>query len=282
MNTPIALILTLCMAGNDPEFLPLNLEQDPKPAAAPAKPWREFEMVTGVMFSNTTSSFQATRGNGGAGLAIDAEGVLGLDRDILSPYLWLAWRPAEHHRIAFGFQDLSRKAERTLDREIEFDGNTYTIGTTVDSIYGLQFFGVDYAWSFLQDDRMDIALTFGFKTLRAHFSIEEENNAIVGDVRYIFPVPLPGLFADFALTPDLWLRERLQMMYVPIENYSGLMIHWNISVEYSLLENVSLGVGFDLLRVNLKKQSTGDTFGDFNGDFRFNSAGAVLYINFHL
>jgi hypothetical protein len=71
-------------------------------------------------------------------------------------------------------------------------------------------------------------------------------------------------------------------MYVPIQNYSGLVIELNTALEYSILKNVSLGLGFEIFRVELEKKANGSSWGNFEGDFKYNSAGVLLYINFHL
>jgi hypothetical protein len=264
------------------DFPAMSLDQDPKPPAKeePQKPWRTFELITGVTYSSVSST--VTVGRGGGSLSIDGEGTLGLSRELLSPEVWASYRLAERHRLSFGFQDMTRTATRALQRDIEVDGVTYSVGTDIHTVYGVQFFDLTYAWSFLQDDRMEMAVTFAFDTLRAHFSVDASGSQVSANERFIFPIPLPGANADFQLIPDLWLRERLQFMYVPIQNYSGLVIELNTALEYSIVKNVSLGLGFEIFRVELEKKANGSTWGNFDGDFKYNSAGVLLYINFHL
>lgn len=267
-----------------PAFPRMSLVQDPPPPAKaePEQPWRTFELSTGVIYNAITSTVLLQRSGGGSGLAIDAEGVLGMDRQLLSLQFWTAYRFADHHRVEFSFEDLSRSSTRTLNRDIDVDGVVYNVGSTIHAVYGLQFFSLTYAWSFVKDDRMEIALTAGIDLIRTHLSIESDNPGQSENERFTLPVPLPGFTADFALTRNLWLRERLQFMYIPVANYSGLLIDFTMALEYSLTENVSLGVGLDLKRIELEKKTGSDTWGDFEGNFRFNSAGLMLYLNFHL
>jgi hypothetical protein len=264
----------------------MSLDQDPKPPAAPAeegphKPWRTFELITGVTYSSVSSTLTVGRGGGSASLAIDGEATLGLSRELLSPEILVVYRLAERHRLSFGFEDMTRTATRTLQRDIDVDGVTYAVGTSVHSVYGVQFFDLTYAWSFLQDDRMEMAVTVGFDTLRAHFALEASSTQLAANERFIFPIPLPGLDADFVLIKDLWLRQRLQFMYVPVQSYSGLLIELNVALEYSVLKNVALGLGFDMFRVDLAKKAGSSTWGNFEGDFKYDSAGVLAYINFH-
>src|SRR6185295_18426241 len=200
------LALVSAARAEDEEFPPMSLE------AEPAKlPWRTFELCGGVSYASVSSTLTVSRAAGGAGVAIDAEGVLGMSREVLCPQVWAAYRLGGMHRILASFEDMSRSATRTLSQDIEFNGNTYTVGTTVHSVYGIQVYGLTYAWSFLQDDRMDIALTAGFNTLRLHASIAPDDPTRYESQRFIFPIPLPGLTADFLLTPSFWLRQRLEL-----------------------------------------------------------------------
>lgn len=283
----LAIVLAALLASAvDPDDFPsMSLDQDPKPAApeaakAPALPWRTFELCTGVSFNSVQSSILATRSSGGAALAVDAEGVLGMSREVLSGYIWTAYRLGDRHRIQFSFEDLTRTATRSLQRDIDINGNIYSVGTTVHSVYGVQFFNLSYVWSFLQDDRMELGLSVGFDTIRSHFSIEDPTR--FETERFTIPLPLPGFNADFVLVPDLWLRQRIQFMYVPIQDYSGLLIDFSMSLEYSVIRNVSIGLGLDLFRLELEKRNSGDALGSFEGKFEFHSSGLMLYINFHL
>lgn len=280
----LAALLAFPAADND-DFPAMSFDQEPKPAApaaeAPAElPWRRFELCTGVAWNSVSSTILATRAGGGASLAVDAEGVLGMSREVVSGTIWTAYRLGERHRIQFSFEDLSRTATRTLQRDIDINGVTYSVGTTVHSVFGVQFYNLSYAYSFLQDDRMEISVTAGFDTIRTHFSVEDPTR--FETEHFTFPLPLPGFNADFALTKDFWLRQRLQFMYVPVQNYSGLLIDFSTSLEYSVIKNVSLGLGLDLFRLQLEKRSSSDSLGDFEGKVEFHSAGLMLYINFHL
>jgi hypothetical protein len=274
----LAALLTLAAAARaeDDEFPAMSLD------AEPAKlPWRTFELAGGVSYASVTSTLTVNRSAGGAGVAIDAEGVLGMSREVLCPQIWAAWRLGNTHRIIASFEDMSRTATRTLSQDIDFNGNTYTIGTTVHSVYGIQMYGLTYAWSFLQDERMDVAITAGFNAIRLHASIAPDDPTRYESQRFIVPIPLPGLTADFLLTPSFWLRQRLELMYVPIANYSGLLIDYKVALELAAFEHLSFGIGLDLLRIDLQKHSSDSTWGNFEGDFRVAGSGVMLYANLH-
>jgi hypothetical protein len=128
---------------------------------------------------------------------------------------------------------------------------------------------------------MDVAITAGFNTIRMHASIVPDDPARYETQRFIFPIPLPGLTADFLLTPSFWLRQRLKLMYLPTANYSGLLIDYKVALEFAAFEHLSFGIGLDLLRIDLQKHFSDSTWGNFEGDFRVAGSGVMLYANVH-
>jgi len=274
-------------SGDDLEsFPPMMLDQDPKPPAGAAKeepllPWRTFELVFGGTYRSVTSTILLNRTSHNQSLAIDAEGVLGMNHEVLSPTVWTAYRLGERHRLEFAFDDITRTATRNIRRDITVDDETYPVGTSVHSELGLQLYALTYIWSFSQDDRMELGLRVSVDLLRTHVEIDIEGPPVVTNERWNLPVPLPGLSADFVLIKDLWLRQRLDLMYVSIQNYSGLFIDLNVALEWSFVKNVSVGLGVDLMRIELGSDANQTSLGNFDGKIKMNSAGLIFYLGLH-
>jgi hypothetical protein len=58
------------------------------------------------------------------------------------------WRFAERWRIDLGYFSLNRNGTRTLDTQIDWGGNTYPIGTIVNSNYKLSDLRAAVGYSF--------------------------------------------------------------------------------------------------------------------------------------
>ena len=100
---------------------------------APQGPWRTFEFTFGAEYSAINSSITLVRKGGLASLAVEPEQALEFEDEILSPEVWTALRIGERHRIQFAFDDFTRNATATLSKDISFNGNTYTVGTSIQS-----------------------------------------------------------------------------------------------------------------------------------------------------
>ena len=263
-------------------FPPMTLDRDPDPEEPESRktPWRTFEANLGAHYWSITSTLLLGKSGIPSSLTIPVEDLLGMKTEIWSPECWLSLRLGELHRIQFSFDDLSRTATRQVSQGV-VAGQVVFPPAVIHSEYAVQFYNLNYAWSFLQDERMDVALTFGVDLVRTRLKLESQIPQRLEEERLIVPVPLPGFQADFALSRYFWLRQRLGGVYIPLDNFSGLMIDYKLSVEWCFLDNVSLGIGLDLFHVLLTKEGNDTQLGSFDGKLKVEGTAALVYLNFH-
>jgi hypothetical protein len=270
--------------GSLPSFLkiraepapPADLSHDPQ-----ASPWRTFELAGGAVYSTLESLFTLTHGHVGTGLAVNAEDLLGMKKELWSPEAWTSIRLGNRHRLKFRYDDFTRTADRTLSTTITVNGFSITAGTDVHSVFGIQQLDLSYIFSFLKDDRMEIGVTLHVDVVRLHVAVDATSLANTNNERWLFPIPIPGFDADFILIKDVWLRQEIGASYIPLSNYTGIVLESSTALEWSFLENLSLGVGFQFLRVDLKKNTEDGRLGSFDGQFRFSVGGVFAYLNIH-
>jgi len=253
------------------------LLQADAPAKPEARPWRDVEIKLGGYLAAIDSRFDVERSSG-VGTSVDAEDLLGLDNSVLSLRLEASVALAPRHRLHLDIFDVSRSSSVTLGRDLTFDGSTFPVGTDVDSRMGLQVFDLTYGYSLFQDDRIDLAVTFGIHGLRTAIRLDAPNLG-VQEERFFLPIPLPGFRFDVALTPKLWLRQRAEFLWVGVNNYQGLMTDVSLGVEYALFDHVALGLGYNTVRMKLRMENDSFPAVDFTGEFDFQFAGLQFYLN---
>lgn len=251
-------------------------------AAAPQpvekKPWRDFEFKVGGYLAAVDTTIEVV-GENGVGAGFDVEDLLGLDKSVFSFRIEASGALAERHRLHFNFFDISRSADRVLGRDVEFDGTVYPLGTDVDSRMSIQRYDLTYGYSFLQDDRMDLAVTFGIHGMRTALRLDSQDLGVQEEERFFLPIPLPGLRMDFALTPKFWLRQRIELLWIGTETFSGLMSDLAIAVEYEAFEHVAIGLGYNTVAMRLKMENNEFPAASFEGDFDFQFSGLQFYVN---
>jgi hypothetical protein len=254
---------------------------EPQAQKQPAKlPWRTFEFVAGATFSAVNSSILLSRpGGGGGALAVQLETALGLQSSTTSPDVWTAFRFAERHRIQFSYTATYRSATDVVGHDIILNNFTIPAGTTVHTVMDAEFFDLSYAFSFIQDNQMDFAISLGVDVIRPHFSIEARVVNHTDNSRLTVPIPLPGFNWDYAVSKEVWFRQRLEWFALSGSNFGGLLTNFNVAVEWSFIDHLAIGLGGNFTWLQFRVDSNSQAFGSLTGDLRYSTLGFLAYLN---
>lgn len=245
---------------------------------APTMPWKKSGLRIGGQVATADSSL--TLGINNLGVNVNLEEALGLDTSVRSGYAYFFFRNSKSpkHRFDLSWVTLQRDSSKTLGQDITIGDTTFPLGTTVRSSYNMDIFKSSYSYSFIQDDRVDLAISAGLYILPVSFSIEA-TGAVQGNEADSITAPLPvfGFRGDIALTPKWILHQRAQVFYLEYDNYSGGVTDLGFGIEWRPLKHV--GVGIDLSSFTMRVHAEGDDYPglDFIGDMRFETVGLMLY-----
>lgn len=192
---------------------------------------------------------------------------------------FVRFTPNLRHRLDLGWYSLRREGRRRLTEDITIDDTTYPAGTTVNSTYNFDICRVTYSYSFFQDDRMDLAAGIGAYIAPTMFEIRS-TGGVEGSESESFTAPLPvvELRGDFAVTPKLFLRSRIDVFYLKLGNYEGGITNLNVAMEYRFFKHLSTGVGFETF--NFKVQTENSSYPPRNllGEVSYRNVGLTLYL----
>jgi len=249
------------------------------------EPWEKFGLQGGYFLSAVDSG---VRLGTGIGVDIDVEDLLGLDSSASVFRVGALWRFTDNrrHRLDFNWFSLNRDGSRQILQDITIEdnnGNQIPIksGSTVDAFFDLDIYQLSYSYSFLQDERLDLALQIGTYImpidvgLSVAGAIDEQ-----GSARFTAPLPVVGLRMDIALTPQWFIRTGTQAFYLEYDNFSGSVLEFRAAVEYNPWDHVGIGLGFDTLAINVEAEGEDWPGIDLNGKVNFNYAGLQLYLRF--
>ena len=246
------------------------------------RPWEKVSVNLGVFFSAVDSSFRI---GSGVGLDIDVEDLLDLDSSNTVFRTDAMWRFSENrrHRLDFTWFAFRRDGSRQIAGDITIgegdDQITIDAGTTVEAFFDLDIYELAYSYSFLQDDRIDLAAGIGFYVMPMDFGIKASGLVDEeGSKRFTAPLPVLGLRMDVALTPKWFLRSGAQVFYLEYENFTGSVLEFRAAVEYNPWEHVGIGLGIDSLSVNVEAEGEDWPEIDFKGNVEFDYAGVQLYL----
>jgi len=238
-------------------------------------PWEKWSLSLGGFAASLSNDVRI--GTPGVGAEIDIEEALGLESSDTVFRVDAAYRfgSSRRHRMDLTWFDLSREATKNLERDINVDGTIYPIGATVDSIFDLAFYNVRYSYSFLQDDRVDFAGSFGLHVTDIGLAVSSAGIGTAGDAATA-PLPLIGARLDVALTEKWYVRSSVELMYLEYGDFSGQMSDILLATEYRAWKNFAFGAGLNAVRIGLDvdAETSGVNFvGSVDSDF----VGLLLY-----
>jgi hypothetical protein len=248
-----------------------------------ATPWKKVSLNLGGFLAATDSSVRL--GTTTTGIGIDVEDTLGLEKSTIAFRMDAFWRFSQNrrHRADFTWFSLKRDGTRTLLKDIEIDGTVFPTGSTVQTKFDFDIFKGSYSYSFVHDDRMDLAVAAGLYIAPLSLAIDSQG-ALSGSGAESITAPLPvvGLRADFAITPKWFLKTNFDLFYLEIDGYTGVITDIRLAVEYNAFKHVGFGLGFDSLNVSIESdQNTSVPGVDFNGKIDFAYAGLLAYAKFY-
>jgi hypothetical protein len=241
-------------------------------------PWERGSLQLGGFISTTNSEFQLNSETLGAGAVVDLENGLGIDADYRSFRVDAFYRTGQsrRHQWELHYYESNRDGERVLDQDYQIGDTVFTAGTGVTSNLDLWFANANYSYAFLQDDRVRLSGSVGVHTTGIKFEVSAPG---LGEEAESVTAPLPVLGARFdVVLSERWrFKSSLDVFYLAFDNYRGALLDSSLAVEYLAFKNVGFGLGFNAVRYRVEADEEGGLGGEWNGEIRYDFAGALLY-----
>jgi hypothetical protein len=244
-------------------------------------PWERFSIQGGAFFASLNN--QVRVGGEGAGIAVDVEEVLGLDTQNTVFRAGALYRIGENrrHRVDLDYLYFNRSATKTIGKDIVVDNVTINAGTDVSTTFNYQIIRTSYSYSFFQDDRMDLAASFGVFVMPIKFAISATGlGSGQGEFKFTAPLPAFGLRGDFAITPKWFLRTNVDFFYLEYQTFKGALIDTRVAVEYNPWDHFGLGLGLDSFKMGLSAKDKDYPAVNFQGSVKSQFLGVQLYARY--
>ncbi|MBS0376729.1 MAG: hypothetical protein JSR73_19300 [Proteobacteria bacterium] len=252
-------------------------------AAAEAKPPVEepdnllndrLTLQAGLVFSSNQTTVRYDSNAGNPGTVLDGEKDLGLPSRKLIGKAELMFRMKERHRVHIGnyYLPLDRHATRPLDQSVNFGNSTFLVGDVVASELNMRLLAINYSYSFVKNDRLELAASLGFDvigfeaaaTVAARLRTERQDQSA--------PAPLAGLDGTVRISRRFYGEARAQYVRANVQDVHGSISTYEANLLYRLSPNVSFGLGYSGFKVDVDfvKATQG-------GLFKLHSTGPQLF-----
>ena len=146
----------------------------------------------GLWFSRNRARIPSDTGS-----TVDLRDLTGSGGD---PYvrLYVGYDFNERHSVRLNLAPVRKTGRGTLNREVEFDGETFEADTPTRASYKFNTYRLTYRWMFHRDDDWDLGLGAALLVRDAHIELRQDNvRARNEDLGF---VPLLHLYGAYHLT----------------------------------------------------------------------------------
>lgn len=224
----------------------------------------------------------------GPGTDLDVEDDLGASRSVAQPRFGLRWNISRKHSLEFGYLFARRDGERTLEREIEYQGETYQAGLLVKSYFDSDLASLVWRWAFHSSEKSRIGATLGlgailFRTgLDGYLSVDDQTAEVSAARDLNAPVGGIGAFGQWRLGEQWYLDADLRGIYVPIDRFEAFVLDGSTTVRWFPWSRLGFegGVGLNAVRVDINQDPEAILTGDFAGRIKYRLAYPQLGVIF--
>lgn len=206
------------------------------------------------------------------GTEIDLEGDLGLDDGQALPAVYAGWKFGDRWQLTGEFYGLDRDATRTITRDIVFDGQTYTLGTSIHSALKSDVFRVTLGYAFIQEDTVEIGAAIGLHTTDFEVSLEGPSAIVQRRRDFIAPLPTVGLYGTYEPMDKVVLNGRVDFLSLDFDDFSGGITNAQASIAYRFTPNFSAGASYRYVSYDFKVNKS-----EYNADVDYEFSGPSLF-----
>ncbi|MGB0133768.1 hypothetical protein [Dokdonella sp.] len=212
-----------------------------------------------------------------SGTDIDLQRDLGLKSSEAIAFAQVDWRPWAHHGFGVSYFNNSRSSNRTLQRDIIFEGQDFPAGSRVRTELEMEGYEMHYVFWAWQKENWALGPRVGLVYYDIGLSLEVEQTTAVNRADANSGVPAPSIGFDWRWRPaDDWrIYASAGVFNATINDVDGSVAVGQIGVEWFPWER--FGVYLDYSRnkidVNLDRR-------DYRGSLELDDSGARTGIIF--
>jgi len=252
----------------------LGLSVFATPANATSLDGDRFSLSLGVFITDRDTKARLDSDIAG-GTDTDFETDLGLDASDSVFRIDGYFRFGERHRADFSAFDLSRKSAKQIEKDIQWGDTLYNIDTVIESDFDLAIYKAAYTYSILNGEDGYLGASIGLYVADVSVGLAEENigQAEIGELTA--PLPVIGLRGERKLSERWTFRASGEFFFIEYDNIDGSLVDLYAGFDYSVLNNMSLGIGFNSVTIDVDA-----TRSAFAGALDWQYSGGLVFLKF--
>ena len=230
--------------------------------------------IGGQAFTRMRTTLRIDSPTLGVGTEITLEDATNLDESISIGRLDGLYRFTNRHSMAFSVYDIDRTGSRTIDRDITWDGETFPINATVESLFNQRVVKLSYAYTFLIRPKGVMAASAGLHMMKFDTGLRALNGSRERSNTTEAPLPVIGLRGQYRFGDKWRFVGSVEWFDVSAGDYSGTFSDTNLTVEHDTWDRFGLGFGINSFGLDIRSSDT-----DLRGNVDISFDSIVVYFS---
>ncbi len=226
-------------------------------------------------FTNNSEMKIRVDAEGDQGSVVDWGNTFG-DKDVTRFRIDGLWRINPRHHVRVMYTDYSREASETIDRDIEWQGDTFPASATVRSHLGFTIIEAAYEYAFVSSDKYELVASAGLHYTKMEASLKATIDAgggggaveVGGPAEVNAPLPVIGARGMWRMGGNFYLDGQVQYFALSFDDFDGSILNYRAAVIWQPKKYIGVGVGFDSFNIDVdveKDRMTGSTDWTYSG-----------------
>ena len=217
---------------------------------------------------------------GAPGAVIDLESTLGLGNRETLPAVYAGTHIGRHWVVTAEYFALSRSGTQNIGRDITFDGVTYPASASVSGVFDTNVYRATIGYDIVRNDMVEFGAGIGLHATNFKVGLNGQgrigNSSLQSENRvetFLAPLPTLGVYANFAPSPKVSIRGRVDYLSLHVGDYNGSLINTQGEVGYRVVKNFEIGASYRYVKYNF-----GVTKPDYSGNVKYGFNGPALFL----
>ena len=232
-----------------------------------------FAISLGAFIADRDTRTRVDSSTLGRGTTIVMEDDLGLDSSQTVFRVDGHFRIAERHRLDFSVFDLSRNSTRTIDRDIQFGDEVFSVNTAIDSNFDLDIYKIAYTYSIWWKEQGFLGVDFGIHVADLVETLSAPSAGQLQLKSLTAPLPVIGIRGEYYFTPRLRLAGAAEYFALEYNDIDGRLADIYLGMDYKVMDNLGLGVAYNYVTVDINA-----TKSELSGGLHWEYDGFLLYV----
>jgi len=220
-----------------------------------------FRLSGGGWFTFSDTDLGIRNNNTGDFVGFDLEDGLDVDEFVAAPWVRGELRFFKRNRILAEYSESSRLGNAVTAQDIDLgEGTIIPAGSDIKTKYKLGYIRTAYAFSFIKNDKFEVAVTAGVHFLDFSLVFEPRigpEEGLSESADFSAPLPNVGMEGGWAINDRWALRGGFSWLQIDMGSVGGGIWSGGIGAEVHLFRHFDMGLRYQFLSLNAD-QTTND------------------------